>query len=79
MKLLNKAFLIGLASFFILLIGNIFLGGIIGLIIPGGDDFINSYFHPLYSAVILLTSVVIASTYVIVKKINVLLEKVQKK
>ena len=50
----------------------------IGLIIPGGDDFINSYFHPLYSAVILLASVVIASTYVIVKKINVLLEKAQK-
>lgn len=59
MKLSEKAFLIGVVSFFIFLIGNIFLGNMIGLIIPGGDDFINSYFHPLYSAVILLTSVVI--------------------
>lgn len=79
MKLSEKAFLIGLISFFILLIVNLYLGEMIGLIIPGGDDFINFYFHTLYAAVLLSTSVVIASTYVIVKKINVLLEKVQKK
>ena len=35
----------------------------------------NSYFYPLYTAVTILLSIVISSTYLIVKKINLLLEK----
>ena len=43
----NKAILIGVISFFGFLIGNIILGNIVGLLIPGGDDFLNSYFLTL--------------------------------
>ena len=75
MKTSPKAILLGIISFFVFLIGNIMLGSIVGEIIPGGDDFLNSYFYPLYTAVTILISLVISSTYVIVKKINQLLEK----
>ena len=75
MKTSTKAILLGIISFFVFLIGNIMLGSIVGEIIPGGDDFLNSYFYPLYTAVTILISLVISSTYVIVKKINQLLEK----
>lgn len=43
--------------------------------IPGGDDFINSYFYPLYAAVTLLTALLISCIYLIVQKIKHLLEK----
>lgn len=71
----TKAILIGVISFFVFLIGNITLGSIIGEIIPGGDGFINSYFYPLYTAVTVLISLVISCTYFIIKKINLLLDK----
>lgn len=75
----NKAILIGVISFFGFLIGNIILGNIVGLLIPGGDDFLNSYFFPLYTGVTVLISLVISCSYVIVKKINILLEEVKNK
>ena len=75
MKTSTKAIIIGIITFIVFLIGNIWLGSIVGVIIPGGDDFINSYFYPLYTAVTILISIVISSTYLIVKKINLLLEK----
>ena len=75
MKTSSKAILIGIISFVVFLIGNITLGSIVGTIIPGGDDYMNSYFYPLYTAVTILLSIVISSTYLIVKKINLLLEK----
>lgn len=75
MKTSTKAIIIGIITFVVFLVGNIWLGSIIGVIIPGGDDFINSYFYPLYTAVTILISIVISSTYLIVKKINLLLEK----
>ena len=75
MKTSSKAILIGITSFVIFLIGNIYLGSIVGVIIPGGDDYMNSYFYPLYTAITILISIVISSTYLIVKKINLLLEK----
>ena len=75
MKTSSKAILIGIISFAVFLIGNITLGSIVGTIIPGGDDYMNSYFYPLYTAVTILLSIVISSTYLIVKKINLLLEK----
>lgn len=79
MKTSSKAIWIGVISFFVFLIGNIFLGSIVGIIIPGGDDFINSYFYPLYTAVTLLISLVISCTYLIINKLNVLLEKMEEK
>ena len=79
MKTSAKAILIGIISFFVLLIGNVTLGSIVGLIIPGGDDFLNSYFYPLYTAVTLLMSLVISCTYLIINKLNVLLEKMEEK
>ena len=75
MKTSTKAIIIGIITFVVFLVGNIWLGSIIDVIIPGGDDFINSYFYPLYTAVTILISIVISSTYFIVKKINLLLEK----
>ena len=75
MKTSSKAIIIGIISFVVFLIGNITLGSIVGTIIPGGDDYMNSYFYPLYTAITILISIVISSTYLIVKKINLLLEK----
>ena len=77
MKTSSKAIIIGIISFVVFLIGNITLGSIVGTIIPGGDDYMNSYFYPLYTAITILISLVISSTYLIVKKINLLLEKMR--
>ena len=79
MKTSTKAIIIGVTSFIVFLIGNIILGSIVGVLIPGGDDYMNSYFHPLYTAITILISLVISSTYLIVKKINLLLEKMRDK
>lgn len=79
MKTSSKAIIIGVISFVVFLIGNITLGSIIGEIIPGGDDYMNSYFYPLYTAITILISVVVSCTYLIVKKINLLLEKLRDK
>ena len=57
---MKKAVGIGVVSFFAFLIGNIMLGNIVGLIIPGGDSMANSYFYPLYTAVTMLISIVIS-------------------
>lgn len=72
---MNTAFIIGIVSFFGFLIGNIFLGSIVGLIIPGGNDFQNSYFYPLYVGVTMLISLVISCTYMIIKKIDSISKK----
>ena len=79
MKTTSKAIIIGIISFVVFLIGNITLGSIVGSIIPGGDDYMNSYFHPLYTAITILISIVISSTYLIIKKINLLLETLRDK
>lgn len=79
MKISSKAIIIGIISFFGFLIGNIILGNFVGLVIPGGDDFINSYFFPLYAGVTFLIALVISCTYLIVKKIDLLLEKKEDK
>ena len=79
MKTSTKAIIIGVTSFIVFLIGNIILGSIVGVLIPGCDDYMNSYFHPLYTAITILISLVISSTYLIVKKINLLLEKMRDK
>ena len=77
MKTLNKAVIIGVVSFVVFLLGNILIGNVVGIIIPGGDDFINSYFFPLYAGVNVLISLVISCTYIIVKKINLLIEEMK--
>ena len=75
MKMSSKAVLIGIVSFVVFLFANIFLGSIVASVIPGGDDYMNSYFMPLYVGVNILIALVISATYLIVKKINLLLEK----
>ena len=74
MKTSSKAIVIGIISFAVFMIGNITLGSIVGTIIPCGDDYMNSYFYPLYTAITILISIVISSTYLIIKKIKLLLE-----
>jgi len=72
---MNSALIIGIVSFFAFLIGNFILGDIVGLIIPGGNDFQNSYFYPLYVGVTMLISLVISCTYMIIKKIDSISKK----
>ena len=55
------------------------LGSIIGLIIPGGDDFINSYFYPLYGGICLLIALVVGCSYLIIHKLNELMKKLDDK
>lgn len=76
MKTSSKAIIIGIVCFFVFLIGNIMLGSMVGIIIPGGEDYLNSYFLPLYTAVTILIALVISCTYLIIRKLNLLLEKV---
>lgn len=77
MKITEKAIIIGLVSFIVFAVGNIFLGSIIGVIIPGGDDYINSYYFPLYGGITFLISLVISCTYMLVKKINILINEIK--
>jgi len=79
MKPSSKAVMIGCISFFVFLYGNLLFGGLVGSLIPSGDDFINSYFYPLYTAVTLLISLIISCTYLILKKINLFLDKMEEK
>ena len=72
---MNKAVIIGVVSFVVFLLGNILIGNVVGIIIPGGDDFINSYFFPLYAGVNVLISLVISCTYIMLKKLIFLLRK----
>ena len=44
MKPSSKAVIIGCISFFVFLYGNLLFGGLVGSLIPGGDDFINFAF-----------------------------------
>lgn len=75
MKTTGKAIWLGIISFVVFMFGNFFIGSIIGVLIPGGDDFMNSYFHPLYAGVCTLAAIIISCTYIIVKKMNMLLEE----
>ena len=44
MKPSSKAVIVGCISFFVFLYGNLLFGGLVGSLIPGGDDFINFAF-----------------------------------
>ena len=77
LKTVLKAIFIGFISFFVCLYGNYLFAGTVEAMIPGGDGVVNSYFYPLYTAVTLLISLVISCTYLIVQKINLLLEKME--
>lgn len=77
MKTVLKAIFIGVISFFVCLYGNYMFAGTVEAMIPGGDPLLNSYFRPLYTAVTLLISLVISCSYLIVQKINLLLEKIE--
>lgn len=74
MKLAGKAILIGCISFFVLGFVNMIVGIYVGAA-SSGDSFVNSYFYPLYTAVTVLIALVISCTYVIVSKLNQLLNK----
>ena len=78
MKPSSKAVMIGCISFFVFLYGNLLFGGLVGSLIPGGDDFINSYFYPLYTAVTLLISHYFLHI-LDSQKINLLLDKMEEK
>lgn len=73
MKLLTKTIIIGFISFIIAFYGNVFIGIDVGKLLPGGDELINSYLHPIYFGIAVLIALVISCTYLIVSKINNLL------
>mgnify|MGYP004556845499 FL=1 len=75
MKLAGKAILIGCISFFVLGFVNMIVGIYVSAAVNSGDSFVNSYFYPLYTAVTVLIALVISCTYVIVSKLNQLLDK----
>ena len=75
MKLAGKAILIGCISFVVLWFAMDIVGGYISAAVSSGDSFVNSYFYPLYTAVTVLIALVISCTYVIVSKLNQLLNK----
>ena len=78
MKTSEKAIVIGIISFVSFTFVNLFLGSTLGIVIPGGDDFMNSYFFPIYAGINTLIALVISCTYLIVKKINFLVEEINK-
>ena len=73
MKTSKEAWLRGILSFVGFFIGGMFFSGIAELIIPGGNDFQNSYFYPLYICINVLIALVISCSYVIITKLNELL------
>lgn len=75
MKTSKEAWLIGIVSFVAFFLGGIFFSGVPGLIIPGGNDFQNTYFYPLYVGINILIALVISCSYVIITKLNRLLEE----
>lgn len=79
MKIIYKAVLVGFFSIFVFLIGNGIFTRIIGIIFSGGDNFMNSYFYPLYAAFTLLCSLIVSCTYLIIKKIDMLSDKISDK
>lgn len=78
MKLSEKAIVIGVVTFFIFSISTFMIGGIIDVIVPGGDEFINSYYMPLYAGVVSIGAIVVSCTYILVKKIDILLNEMKK-
>lgn len=77
MKTAEKVIAIGVISFIGSFFLNIAVGGMLGAVIPSGDGFANSYFYPLYTGVVVLTAIVISCTYLIVKKINLLINQLK--
>lgn len=78
MKISEKAVVIGIISFVTFTFINLFLGNALGIVIPGGDDFMNSYFFPIYAGINTLIALVISCTYLIIKKANFLAEEIKK-
>lgn len=79
MKTIDKAIIIGIITFFVVIYLNLVLSkSVLSILIPGGDDFMNSYHVPIYSGISVAISVMVGSTYLIVKKLNEILIKLNK-
>ena len=76
MKILEKAVIIGIICLPLFAFANLYIGVMFAPLL-GGDDYVNSYFMPLYLAVNVLSTLVVSCTYIIVKKINLLLDEVK--
>ncbi len=71
-----KVFLIGILSFLaFFFVNTYFIGGLGGALLIGGDDFLNSYFAPIMTGLSAGVAIVITCTYIIVKKLNEISEK----
>ena len=77
MKLAVKAIIIGVISFVVLIFGNLYLGINIGILFGSGD--VDSYFWTLYIGITFLSSLVISCAYLVVKKIENLIEEIKNK
>lgn len=74
-----KKVIIAITVFLGFYIFNMFVLYPIGLMmIPGGDDFQNSYHALSYSGIAGLASIIVTCTYIIIDKINQLLKELRK-
>lgn len=79
MKKSEKIILIAIAAFFIFYWFNMLVLYPLGLVmIPGGNEFENSYHAVSYSANAGIASIIITCTYIIVNKNNELLKELRK-
>ena len=75
----GKGFLVGAGSFVAFVIASSLLGGFGQVLIVGGDDFLNSYFAPIMAGISLVGASIITCTYVLVRKLNDVLKKMDEK
>ncbi|NDO46515.1 hypothetical protein [Clostridium sp. MD294] len=79
MKTNTKVILLAILSFFAFYLFNQYiLCGIGFLLIIGRDSYELSYHMPSYTGIALIASLIVTYTYIIIKKINVLLEEIKK-
>ena len=79
MKISTKAILLAMISFIAFYLFDQYILCNIGFLLTiGGDEYELSYHTPSYTGIALISSLVVTCTYIIVKKIEKLLEEIKK-
>lgn len=69
----EKVIIIGIVSFIgLFILNSYFLSYILSFLVVGGDDYVLSYMMPIYSGIALIGAIVICCSYIIIKKIDML-------
>ncbi len=73
----EKVIVIGIGSFIgLFILNSYFLSYILSFLVIGGDDYVLSYLMPIYSGIALIGAIIICCSYIIVKKIDMLKQKI---